>query len=318
MSNCIQQKYRFSKRLGKGSFGEVYQALDIVTRSQVAIKIEPLSAAHPQLQYESRVLRILEGTKGVPRIYYSGKDSVNNYMVIDMLGPSLEDLLNLSNRRMSLKTVLMLFSQLLSIIENVHAKNYIHRDIKPQNFLMGLGQDASTVYIIDFGLSKRFRDSLTGQHIQLKEGKKLTGTARFVSIFTHIGLEQSRRDDLEGLAYLMIYLLKGKLPWQDLEAHDKEEKYDRIRQAKQEITVDTLCLGLPDEFSEFLKYTRRLKFDENPDYEGVQNRFSRLFIKECYCNDWVYDWTRVAFRKDSLNLEDYASPGKVEQEEVKA
>jgi serine/threonine protein kinase len=318
MSNYLQNKYRISKRLGKGSFGEVYQGTDLLTQEQVAIKIEPSTSSHPQLQYESRVLRILEGTRGIPKLHFSGKDQHNIFMVIDLLGPSLEDLLNLSNRRMSLKSVLMLASQLVSIIESVHNKNYIHRDIKPQNFLMGLAPEASTVFVVDFGLAKRFRDGLTGQHISLKEGKKLTGTARFVSIFTHLGIEQSRRDDLEGLGYLFVYLLTGKLPWQDVEAENKEEKYLKILRIKQDTSVDNLCWGLPQEFAEFLRYSRGLSFEECPDYFMVREKFCELFRKEEFLNDWVYDWTRVAFRKDSLNLEDYASPRKIEQEEVKA
>lgn len=316
MSNCVANKYRLIKRLGKGSFGEVYLAQDTESKDQVAIKLEPLIATHPQLQYESRILRILEGINGIPQIYNSGRDLQYNFMVLDLLGPSLEDLLNLSNRKMTLKTVLMLAGQLLNIIENIHNKNYIHRDIKPQNFLMGQGCNASFVYAIDFGLAKRYKDTGTNQHLSYKQGKKLTGTARFVSVFTHMGIEQSRRDDLEGLAYLLIYLLNGQLPWQDISAENKEEKYQKIFEVKSGMSIKKICKGLPDEFKDFLMYSRSLEFEEVPNYSRIKDSFYQLFIKSGYSCDWVYDWTRTSIRKDSFGIEENGNE-RFEYEKVK-
>ena len=149
-------------------------------------------------------------------VHWSGIENKNNYMIIDLLGPNIEDLFSLCNKKFNLKTVLLLADQMLQRIEYVHSKSYIHRDIKPENFLMGLGKKSHIVHIIDFGLSKKYRDPKTLQHIPYRENKTLTGTARYASINAHLGIEQSRRDDLEAIAYMLIYLIKGYLPWQGI------------------------------------------------------------------------------------------------------
>mmetsp|Transcript_27303 Transcript_27303/g.20438 ORF Transcript_27303/g.20438 Transcript_27303/m.20438 type:complete len:135 (+) Transcript_27303:419-823(+) len=134
-------------------------------------------------------------------------------MVIDLLGPSLEDLFKFCGGRFSLKTVLMIAHQILGTIARLHAKNFVHRDIKPENFLMGLGRKSHIVHLIDFGLAKRYRDGKTHQHIPYKENKNLTGTARYASVNAHLGIEQSRRDDLESIGYILVYFANGSLPW---------------------------------------------------------------------------------------------------------
>lgn len=152
-------------------------------------------------------------------------------MVFELLGPSLEDLFTYCGRKLSLKTVLLLADQLIQRIETMHKKGYIHRDLKPENILMGLEENASTLYLIDYGLAKKWKNS-NGDHIPTKEGKSLTGTARYASANTHLGIEQSRRDDLEGAGYVLLYLLKGELPWQGLRARNKDEKYQKIKDCK--------------------------------------------------------------------------------------
>ncbi len=174
-----------------------------------------------------------------------GTEGDYNIMIIDLLGKSLEDCFDFCERRFSLKTVLMIADQLLNRIEIIHSKSFIHRDIKPDNFLIGRGLRKSLVYIIDFGLSKLFRDPRTHRHIPYLEGKSLTGTARYASINTHLGIEQSRRDDMESLGYVFTYFLKGSLPWQGLKANTKRQKYERILEKKARTSLDTLCHGLP-------------------------------------------------------------------------
>ena len=211
-SLMIAGKYRVGCKIGTGSFGDIFIGSNITTKEEVAIKLEKISSKHPQLLSESKNYRILQGGEGIPNIYYYGVEGEYNIMVLELLGPSLEDLLNICNKRYTLKTVLMLADQMISRIEYLHSKNFLHRDVKPDNFLIGLGKKASTVFLIDFGLAKKYFNSKTNNHIPFREGKSLTGTARYTSINTHLGIEQSRRDDIEGLGYVFIYFLRGNLP----------------------------------------------------------------------------------------------------------
>jgi len=228
---------------------------------------------------------------GIPNVKWFGVEGEFNVMVMDLLGPSLEDLFNFCKRKFTLKTVLMLADQMLRRIEYVHSKSYIHRDVKPDNFLMGLGKRGNQVNIIDFGLAKKFRDTRTQEHIPYRENKNLTGTARYASINTHLGIEQSRRDDLESLAYVLMYFNRGTLPWQGLVGHTKKQKYNLIKDKKVSTTVESLCRGFPSEFATYLTYTRSLTFDENPDYSYLRKLFRDLFAREGYKYDGLFDWT---------------------------
>jgi len=169
--------------------------------------------------------------KGIPNIWFCGTEGEHNIMIMDLLGPSLEDLFNVCNRKLSLKSVLMAGEQMLSRIEYVHSRYILHRDIKPDNFVIGQGKRQHKVFIIDFGLAKRYIGK-DGKHIPYREGKSLTGTARYASINTHLGFEQSRRDDLESLGYVLLYFLRGSLPWQNMKANNKKEKYEKIMEKK--------------------------------------------------------------------------------------
>ncbi|VEL38489.1 unnamed protein product [Protopolystoma xenopodis] len=220
----IAGKWRLLRRLGGGSFGDIYLGQNIATGEEVAVKMEAVNARHPQLLYESK------NAIAVPRVHWFGSDGVRNHyraMVMDLLGPSLEDLFSFCGRRFTLKTVLMLAEQMLWRVEYVHSKSLIHRDIKPDNFLMGIGQHCNRVFMVDFGLAKKYRfvkfsynarcrDHRTKIHIPYRDDKNLTGTARYASINAHAGVEQSRRDDIESLGYVFMYFLRGQLPWQGL------------------------------------------------------------------------------------------------------
>ncbi|XP_057781504.1 casein kinase 1-like protein 10 isoform X2 [Salvia miltiorrhiza] len=216
-------------------------------------------------------------------------------MVIDLLGPSLEDLFNYCNRKFSLKTVLMLADQLINRVEFMHSRGFLHRDIKPDNFLMGLGRKANQVYIIDYGLAKKYRDLNSHRHIPYRENKNLTGTARYASVNTHLGVEQSRRDDLESLGYVLMYFLRGSLPWQGLKAGTKKQKYDRISEKKMLTPMEVLCKSYPSEFLSYFHYCRSLRFEDKPDYSYLKRLFRDLFIREGYQFDYVFDWTILKY-----------------------
>lgn len=284
-------KYRVGRKIGQGSFGDIYVGTNVQTNEQVGIKLESIKSRHPQLFFEAKLYKVLAGGVGIPYVRWYGVEGDYNVMVMDLLGPSIEDLFNFCQRRFSLKTTLMLADQMLRRVEFVHSKNFLHRDLKPDNFLMGVGKRGNQVFLIDFGLAKKYRDPRTHQHIPFREGKSLTGTARYASVNSHNGFEQSCRDDLESLGYLLVYFLKGSLPWQGLRVQDKQSKYDRIAESKRSTSVEDLCGDLPSAFAEYIKYCRELDFDQKPDMLYLRKIFRDLFAHEGYQYDAVYDWT---------------------------
>ncbi|EAS06784.2 kinase domain protein (macronuclear) [Tetrahymena thermophila SB210] len=286
----INGKFLIGQKLGSGSFGDIYLATNTETKEIVAVKLEDSKSKHPQLLFEAKIMKALQDRVGIPKLYWFGQEAGCNVMVLDLLGPSLEDLFNLCKRKFSLKTTIMICDQMIQRVESVHYKSYIHRDIKPDNFLIGLGKKSNTIYVIDYGLGKKFRDSKTHQHIPYRENKNLTGTARYASINAHLGIEQSRRDDLEAIGYVLVYFLKGYLPWQGIKANNKQEKYNKIMEKKMSTPVEILCKGLPIEFSTYLNYCRSLRFEDKPDYLYLRKMFKELFYRENYEWDYIYDW----------------------------
>uniref|UniRef100_A0A8C7ZYB8 non-specific serine/threonine protein kinase n=1 Tax=Oryzias sinensis TaxID=183150 RepID=A0A8C7ZYB8_9TELE len=260
---------------------------------EVAVKLESQKARHPQLLYESKLYKILQGGVGIPHIRWYGQEKDYNVLVMDLLGPSLEDLFNFCSRRFTMKTVLMLADQMISRIEYVHTKNFIHRDIKPDNFLMGIGRHCNKLFLIDFGLAKKYRDNRTRQHIPYREDKNLTGTARYASINAHLGIEQSRRDDMESLGYVLMYFNRTSLPWQGLKAATKKQKYEKISEKKMSTPVEVLCKGFPAEFAMYLNYCRGLRFEEAPDYMYLRQLFRILFRTLNHQYDYTFDWTML-------------------------
>ncbi|KAG6395234.1 hypothetical protein SASPL_145875 [Salvia splendens] len=295
MDHVIGGKFKLGRKIGGGSFGELYLGTHTQTGEEVAVKLESVKTKHPQLYYESKLYMLLRGGTGVPELRWFGVEGEYNAMVIDLLGPSLEDLFNYCNRKLSLKTVLMLADQLINRVEFMHSRGFLHRDIKPDNFLMGLGRKANQVYIIDYGLAKKYRDLHTHRHIPYRENKNLTGTARYASVNTHLGIEQSRRDDLESLGYVLMYFLRGSLPWQGLKAGTKKQKYDRISEKKMHTPMEVLCKSYPSEFLSYFHYCRSLRFEDKPDYSYLKRIFRDLFLREGYQFDYVFDWTILKY-----------------------
>ncbi|XP_020587504.1 casein kinase I-like isoform X2 [Phalaenopsis equestris] len=296
METRVGNKFRVGRKIGSGSFGEIYLGTNVQTNEEVAIKFENIKTKHPQLLYESKLYRILQGGTGIPNVRWFGVEGEYNVLVMDLLGKSLEDLFNNCSRKLTLKTVLMLADQMINRIEFVHSRSFLHRDIKPDNFLMGLGRRENQVYVIDFGLAKKYRDSSTHQHIPYRDNKNLTGTARYASMNTHLGIEQSRRDDLESLGYVLMYFLRGSLPWQGLKAGTKKQKYERISEKKVSTSIEALCRGYPSEFASYFHYCRSLRFEDKPDYSYLKRIFRDLFISEGFQFDYIFDWTILKYK----------------------
>ncbi|KAI3382776.1 hypothetical protein SNEBB_000979 [Seison nebaliae] len=289
----VGEKYRLVRKIGSGSFGDIYLGINLINGEEVAVKMESLKARHPQLLYESKLYRILSGGIGIPHMRYFGQEQQFSVLVMDLLGPSLEDLFNFCSRRFTMKTVLMLSDQMIGRVEYCHNRNFIHRDIKPDNYLMGIGRHCNKVFLIDFGLAKKFRDSRTRSHIPYREDKNLTGTARYASINAHLGIEQSRRDDMESMGYVFMYFNRGSLPWQGLKATTKKQKYERISEKKMATPIEILCKGFPSEFAMYLNYCRGLRFEEPPDYMYLRQLFRILFRTLNHTYDYLFDWTML-------------------------
>ncbi|KAK5813733.1 uncharacterized protein LOC108467706 isoform X2 [Gossypium arboreum] len=310
MDRVVGGKFKIGRKIGAGSFGELYLGVNTETGEEIAIKMEPAKTRHPQLHYESKLYMLLQGGTGIPQLKWFGVEGDYNVMVIELLGPSLEDLYNYCNRKLSLKSVLMLADQLINRVEFMHSRGFLHRDIKPDNFLMGLGRKANQVYIIDYGLAKKYRDLQSHKHIPYRENKNLTGTARYASVNTHLGVEQSRRDDLESLGYVLMYFLRGSLPWQGLKAGTKKQKYDKISEKKMVTPVEVLCKSYPSEFVSYFHYCRSLRFEDKPDYSYLKRLFRELFIREGYQFDFVYDWTILKYPQLTGSSRQRPSSGK--------
>lgn len=322
----IVNNFVLVKEIGKGSFGEIYLTYNKRDNNQVATKKEIKTIeTDNKLKTEALIYQKLLNIKkqdlsgenaiiqdevlGVPGFYGSGETPDFNYLIIDFLGPNLLDLLKIcKGRKFTISTVSLLGLQIINRIEYLHNHDFIHRDIKPENFLIGTQEKSNIIYLIDYGLSKRYRIGKNNQHIQYKEDKSLTGTARYVSINTHFGIEQSRRDDLESIGYILIFFLKGSLPWQGLKGM---ERFQNILEKKLQIPPELLCQGLPEEMTSYLNYCRSLHFEDRPDYDYLRGLFISILgkcihvyglLKSNMKFDWCYkdqDEIWQLFRKNS-------------------
>jgi len=213
---------------------------------------------------------------------------------MNILGPSLRDLFKFCNKKFTEQTILLLADQLLSRIEYLHSKNFIHRDIKPANFVMGLDMSQlNQVYMIDFGLAKKYCDSKTGKHIPCIKHRSLTGSARYASINAHLTIEQSRRDDLESLGFVLVWFALGKLPWQGIKANSRKILNYKIMQKKINTPIEKLCKQLPSAFNTYFDYCRALEFDEKPSYISLRKLFRCQFIRRGYSYDSLFDCTML-------------------------
>ena len=294
-SSVVGLHYKIGKKIGEGSFGVIFEGTNIINGGAVAIKFEPRKSEAPQLRDEYRTYKHLQGSEGIPNAYYFGQEGLHNILVIDLLGPSLEDLFDWCGRIFTVKTVVQIAVQMLNLVEEVHRHDLIYRDIKPDNFLIGRQgmPDENKVHLIDFGMAKQYRDPRTKQHIPYREKKSLSGTARYMSINTHLGREQSRRDDLEALGHVFFYFLRGQLPWQGLKAPTNKQKYEKIGDKKRTTPAIALCDGLPRQFAEYLDSVRSLPFDAEPAYEEYRALIVSVLDDLGEQCDGDYDWLHL-------------------------
>lgn len=294
-NSVVGLHYKIGKKIGEGSFGVLFEGSNIINGVAVAIKFEPRKTEAPQLRDEYRTYKHLQGCDGIPNAYYFGQEGLHSILVIDLLGPSLEDLFDWCGRRFSVKTVVQVAIQMLSLIEEVHRHDLIYRDIKPDNFLIGRQgyPDENKVHLIDFGMAKQYRDPRTKQHIPYREKKSLSGTARYMSINTHLGREQLRRDDLEALGHVFFYFLRGQLPWQGLKAPTNKQKYEKIGDKKRTTSSNVLCEGLPKQFAEYLDSVRSLPFEAEPAYEEYRMLLLSVLDDQGTRADGDFDWMHL-------------------------
>ncbi|CAG2106110.1 unnamed protein product [Medioppia subpectinata] len=301
--NCgkvVNEKYTICSTIGKGAYGICYEGLDVQSGQRVAIKVDTKGANSSSLVYETRIYKrylsdlIQSGTKsGIPALLWAGAHpELGHIMVMDRLGADLEKLFQLCGQKFSTKTLLMIAVQAIDVLAAVHSRGLIHRDIKPENFLMGPaggGPQARRLYIIDFGLSKPYVDRRTGAHIPFRDSAGMTGTPRYCSVGAGKGHEQSRRDDLESVGYMLAYFHQGQLPWQGMKGIRRQHKNAAICAVKDSASVQRLFDGLSPAFADFLSAAKLLAFTEEPDYSHWTDRFRQL-VDEF---DYKYDWDAV-------------------------
>ena len=298
-----QFSFKSSDRLGKGSFGQIFKGINIKTQEEVAIKIESTKIEIPQLLHEYKILKLFQNTPCFPKIYLFTQLDDTLVMIMELFDKNLEEILKSQPSKIfSKKTIIMIGIQLLKRIKDFHELGFIHRDIKPENFVIGLKKNKNLIYMIDYGISKRYIDSKTKEHINYQEGKKIVGTVKFASLYTHLGIEQSRRDDLESLAYILIYFWKGTLPWVDIKGKNKKEKYNKILDKKKDISSKELGKDFPIEFAEILDYFKNLGYTEDPDYEICKRKLLKVIQDEKLKFDYIYDWTTFTNLKDRNKL----------------
>jgi serine/threonine protein kinase len=308
--------YKLIKKVGSGAFGDVYKGESIIHLGEYyAIKSEePDADKKDRLENEYNYYRDLNNNpdhNGIPEVYWYGKTDLKippskekpfeetlpkNVLVMDYLGPSLEKLFHYLHHNFSLKTILMIGIQSIERLQFIHNNGIIHRDIKPDNFLIGSNNATkSTIYIVDFGLSKKYIDLTNYEFNPFKNTRTFTGTYRFCSLRSHKRLEQSRRDDLESLGYMLVYFFKGELPWQGIkdDPKKKENRSNLIFKVKKNLSIDDLCSGCPTFMTEYLKYCRMLKYTEVPNYVMLKSLFINAMNENKYALDYNYDWCSI-------------------------
>jgi len=259
--NLVGNKYKLLEKIGEGAFGSIYKGENVRTKELVAVKVEPIENNTKLLKNESIIYQFLINNEGLPNVKWFGKDKVNYYMVLNLLGESLQ---TLKERRapFSLKLVLQIGIQIINLLRMIHNKGLVHRDIKPDNFLLGLNNKNKQIYIIDFGFCKTFLND--NKHIDIKKNNNMIGTNNFASVNAHEFNELSRRDDLESLGYMLVYFYFGNLPWKDYSNNEM------IKIMKNNIINNE---SLPKIILKYFEIIKGLEFKEAPKYDLLISMF---------------------------------------------
>ena len=289
MDVYVARRFRVLRKLTQTPYSRIYLAEDITNHRTVVLKLESRMSKYIQLPIECEFYNRVRNYVGFPDAIYFGHESDYYALALEKFDANLEELLTKCHRRFSLKTVLLLAEQMIDRVELMHRRNFLHRDLKPENFMI---RD-KTLYLIDFGTVKRYRDLTTGVHCQMASGRPVVGTGRYSSVRTLRGYEQSRRDDMEALGYIFMYLLRGSLPWIGVIGRHTQDRNEKIAKMKSKLTPVLLCQGFPAEFTLYFEAVMRLRFDEEPDYAQYRKMFRELGIKEGIPYDYDYDWEHV-------------------------
>ena len=296
----------FNKKIGGGAFGKIYSCINNKTKEICACKVEKPDIENPQLNNEYRILTLLKNYDYFPKCYKYCNSPYGYLLILEKLGLNLGVIMSkLPNKKYSMKSALMIINQSLERLKLIHERGIIHRDMKPENLCIGYKGKEKNIYLIDFGLSKIIinNDNKKNQNFSLniKKEKIVIGTVRYISMNAHLGNEQYKKDDLESLAYMMIYFIKGELPWQNIKAKSRREKYTKIYHKKKHTVNSELCDFLPDEIKTFLKYVLNLNQKQNPDYVKLTNLINNLMKKYGYTNDSQFDWYSSSFLQKLYN-----------------
>ena len=258
----IGNKYELLKKINQGSFGALYRGKNIRTGEIVAIKVEKRSEDSTNtLKYEANVYNYLKKINNFVKLRWFGKDEKYNFLVIDLLGNSLKNELVRNTSQNNLEIVLNFGKKIINKLMILHENKIIHRDIKPDNILLNLDNSYEDIFLVDFSFCKKYIKS-NGEHIQKNKINKLIGSVNYISLNVHNLIEPSRRDDLESVIYILIYLYFGKLEW------EYSMKINDIYEMKKNIIHNE---NIPECFRSIIMYSRSLEFDERPNYFYLMN-----------------------------------------------
>jgi len=288
-------RFRKGAKIGTGSFGDVYKGHDIIANIPVAIKQELRESKTFNREIEIvRHLQLMNSTMRIPKLYFDGtqhQQYTQRFFVMQLLGQNLSDLHKMCGGTFTCPTVCLIAREIITRFEEIHEQGVVHRDVKPQNFLISRTLGDKTIFICDFGLSGRYLDC-NSNHILFQTGLKPIGTARYASMRVHRGYERSRRDDFEALAYVLIYLSNGRLPWQGLKLKDRAHKWKVILAKKKEATLEELCQNCPAVLHDFVVHCRAMRFNQRPKYAYWRKRFMDCFeeMADVPEEEFRYDW----------------------------